>query len=119
MLRAARHSLIQPGRTRVVCARLRGRPLMQSAWAPAWPGVSSSTRRYSSKCSVRTTALMEGRVVPSLFISHSSQDQSAAVRVNGWLDAAGFATVFLDFDPERGIPPGRNWERELYAQLRL
>ena len=32
--------------------------------------------------------------------------------------AEGFAALFLDFDPEHGIPAGRNWERELYAQLR-
>jgi len=38
--------------------------------------------------------------------------------VKDWLRAAGFVTVFLDFDPEHGIPVGRNWERELYAQLR-
>src|SRR5262245_8599105 len=27
-------------------------------------------------------------------------------------------SVFLDFDPEHGIPAGRNWEKELYTQLR-
>jgi hypothetical protein len=26
--------------------------------------------------------------------------------------------VFLDFDPEDGVPAGRDWERELYARLR-
>jgi energy-coupling factor transporter ATP-binding protein EcfA2 len=26
--------------------------------------------------------------------------------------------LFVDFDPEQGIPAGRSWERELYAQLR-
>jgi hypothetical protein len=56
--------------------------------------------------------------MPSLLISHSSRDRSAAAWVNDRLHAAGFATVFLDFDPEQGIPVGRNWERELYAQLR-
>ena len=56
--------------------------------------------------------------MPLLFISHSSRDRSAAVRVIGWLHTAGFATVFLDFDPEGVIPAGRNWERELYAHLR-
>jgi WD40 repeat protein len=56
--------------------------------------------------------------MPSLLISHSSRDRSAAARVYDWLHAAGFTTVFLDFDPEQGIPVGRNWERELYAQLR-
>jgi energy-coupling factor transporter ATP-binding protein EcfA2 len=54
----------------------------------------------------------------SLFVSHSSQDWAAAERICAWLRAAGFAALFVDFDPEQGIPAGRNWERELYAQLR-
>jgi hypothetical protein len=56
--------------------------------------------------------------VASLFISHSSSDRDAAERLAERLRAEGFAALFLDFDPERGIPAGRNWERELYAQLR-
>ena len=54
----------------------------------------------------------------SLFISHSSSDQDAAQRLEERLQAEGFVALFLDFDPEQGIPAGRNWERELYAQLR-
>ncbi len=54
----------------------------------------------------------------SLFISHSSTDRDAAQRLVERLRAEGFAALFLDFDPEQGIPAGRNWERELYAQLR-
>jgi hypothetical protein len=54
----------------------------------------------------------------SLFISHSSTDRDAAQRLVERLRAEGFAALFVDFDPERGIPAGRNWERELYAQLR-
>jgi type II secretory pathway predicted ATPase ExeA len=34
------------------------------------------------------------------------------------LSSRGFQAVFLDFDPEHGIPAGRNWETELYKQLR-
>jgi len=56
--------------------------------------------------------------MPALFMCHSSRDRIATERVSGWLRRAGFTTVFVDFDPERGIPAGRNWERELYAQLR-
>jgi hypothetical protein len=56
--------------------------------------------------------------VASLFISHSSSDRDAAQRLAERLRAEGFAALFLDFDPEQGIPAGRNWERELYAQLR-
>src|SRR3954469_25149517 len=54
----------------------------------------------------------------SVFISHSSQDRAVAERVVARLRAAGFAALFVDFDPEQGIPAGRNWERELYARLR-
>src|SRR3954468_8936365 len=54
----------------------------------------------------------------SIFVSHSSRDRAATERVVARLRAAGFAALFVDFDPEQGIPAGRNWERELYAQLR-
>ena len=54
----------------------------------------------------------------SFFISHSSQDGAASARVRDRLQTGGYESVFLDFDPEDGIPAGRNWERELYAQLR-
>ena len=54
----------------------------------------------------------------SLFISHSSLDDDAARDLSDRLEDAGFAALFLDFDPDRGIPAGRSWERELYGQLR-
>jgi WD40 repeat protein/energy-coupling factor transporter ATP-binding protein EcfA2 len=54
----------------------------------------------------------------SVFVSHSSRDRAVTERVVGRLRAAGFAALFVDFDPEQGIPAGRNWEQELYAQLR-
>src|SRR5215216_7720949 len=54
----------------------------------------------------------------SVFVSHSSRDWAATERVVARLRAAGFAALFVDFDPEQGIPAGRNWESELYAQLR-
>ena len=54
----------------------------------------------------------------AIFLSHSSADKDAAVSLHDWLKGLGYASVFLDFDPERGIPPGRDWEKELYAQLR-
>src|SRR4051794_218050 len=54
----------------------------------------------------------------SVFVSHSSQDRAATEWVRDQLTAAGFAALFVDFDPEQGIPAGRSWERELYAQLR-
>jgi hypothetical protein len=54
----------------------------------------------------------------TLFVSHSSTDQAATERVGERLRAEGVAALFIDFDPEQGIPAGRNWERELYAQVR-
>src|SRR3954469_10022523 len=54
----------------------------------------------------------------SIFVSHSSRDRLVTERVVAQLRAAGFAALFVDFDPEQGIPAGRSWERELYAQLR-
>jgi hypothetical protein len=54
----------------------------------------------------------------SLFISHSSRDQVTAQRVHQWLRNAGYQALFLDFDRSVGIPAGRQWEAELYAQLR-
>jgi energy-coupling factor transporter ATP-binding protein EcfA2 len=53
-----------------------------------------------------------------LFISHSSADTDAALAFCARLRTLGFETLFLDFDPEHGIPAGRNWEEELYIQLR-
>jgi hypothetical protein len=54
----------------------------------------------------------------SLFVSHSSHDRGEAERVAQRLQAEGFAALFLDFDPAHGIPAGRDWKRELFAQLR-
>jgi len=54
----------------------------------------------------------------ALFVSHSGADNADAVRVGHRLEAAGFVSLFLDFDPSRGIPGGRSWEHELYSQLR-
>ncbi len=53
-----------------------------------------------------------------LFISHSSADNDVALTFGARLRARGFEALFLDFDPEQGIPAGRNWEEELYVQLR-
>ncbi|MDN3523569.1 nSTAND1 domain-containing NTPase [Halomonas ramblicola] len=54
----------------------------------------------------------------TLFISHSSTDSEAANELAGWLQRQGHHSLFLDFDPEYGIPPGRDWEEELYRQLK-
>jgi hypothetical protein len=55
----------------------------------------------------------------SLFISYSRRDAAAAKAIRKQLRAAGFQAVFLDVDPEDGIPAGQPWERELYARVRL
>lgn len=54
----------------------------------------------------------------SLFISHSSADSEAAASFCSHLRAHGFEAVFLDFDVDLGLPAGKQWEEELYAQLR-
>jgi WD40 repeat protein len=54
----------------------------------------------------------------ALFISHSSADLTAAHEIADWLQRHGHQSLFLDFDPEHGIPPGRDWEGELYRRLR-
>lgn len=54
----------------------------------------------------------------SIFLSHSSRDNAIAHEVKARLEQWGHRSVFLDFDPEHGIPAGRDWEKELYAKLR-
>ncbi|SFT99052.1 TIR domain-containing protein [Arthrobacter sp. ov118] len=54
----------------------------------------------------------------SLFVSHSSRDRVPTEKVRDWLRAEGYVALFVDFDPDDGIRAGRDWERELYAQLR-
>lgn len=54
----------------------------------------------------------------SIFISHSSQDGEWSAEVRRQLELQGHRSVFLDFDPAIGIPAGRDWEQELYQQLR-
>ena len=54
----------------------------------------------------------------SIFISHSSKDNRAAEQIAGWLRKQNFESLFLDFDPQFGIPAGRDWKQELYRQMR-
>jgi WD40 repeat protein len=51
------------------------------------------------------------------FISHSSQDQEPARELEDRLASVGFASVFLDFDKDKGINVGASWERRLYQEL--
>jgi WD40 repeat protein len=48
-----------------------------------------------------------------LFISHSSADNEAALRIRDWLRNHGWGQVFLDLDPVEGIVPGQRWQQEL------
>jgi WD40 repeat protein len=52
-----------------------------------------------------------------VFISHSSRDNALAAEIISLLRARGFENVFLDFDKHAGIPPGANWERDLYRMI--
>jgi WD40 repeat protein len=54
----------------------------------------------------------------AIFISHSSEDEAVANQVRQWLVDHGYDSIFLDVDPEQGIPAGMDWEQELYQQLR-
>lgn len=54
----------------------------------------------------------------TIFISHSSRDNELALQVKNVLAERGHGSVFLDFDPESGIPAGQSWERLLYRKLR-
>jgi WD40 repeat protein len=51
------------------------------------------------------------------FISHSNQDQELARDLENRLASIGFASVFLDFDKDKGIDVGTSWERRLYQEL--
>lgn len=54
-----------------------------------------------------------------IFISHSSRDNAIAEALKTWLEANGYTSLFLDFDPSEGIPAGKDWEKELYRKLRV
>jgi len=55
----------------------------------------------------------------SIFVSHSSQDNETAADLSRRLKEHGYDSLFLDFDPDSGIKGGRDWERELYRNLKL
>ena len=54
----------------------------------------------------------------TIFISHSSHDRDHAQELCQQLKTRGYDSLFLDFDPDKGIPPGRDWHREIYGALR-
>src|SRR4051794_31065195 len=54
-----------------------------------------------------------------IFFSHRASDRESTKRLMEWLAEKGFECFFLDFDPVDGIPIGRDWEQELYDNLRI
>jgi WD40 repeat protein len=62
--------------------------------------------------------LSGGTRLTAIFLSHSSKDDAAAAELKQRLHEHGHCSLFLDFDPAKGIPAGSDWEKELYAQLR-
>jgi TIR domain/Novel STAND NTPase 1 len=54
----------------------------------------------------------------AIFISHSSADYEASVKMKLWLEQQGHTSLFLDFDPETGIKAGSDWEETMYYKLR-
>ncbi|MBY3027106.1 TIR domain-containing protein [Rhizobium leguminosarum] len=52
-----------------------------------------------------------------VFISHSSRDNELAKEIVRWLNERSFQEIFLDIDKHGGIPPGANWEREIYQKI--
>ncbi len=54
----------------------------------------------------------------AIFISHSSADNQAVADLANRLAQQDHHSVFLDFDPNNGIPAGKSWERTLYRKLR-
>jgi formylglycine-generating enzyme required for sulfatase activity len=65
--------------------------------------------------------------VSTIFISHSSEDNAWAERIRDWLEGSAnkqhpkrqYQSLFLDFDPKKGIAPGRSWRETLYEKLQL
>jgi hypothetical protein len=54
----------------------------------------------------------------AIFISHRCTDNDTAEALKVWLRAQGHERLFLDFDPEDGVPAGVDWEQRLYQELR-
>jgi hypothetical protein len=73
----------------------------------AWLAIAKMMRRFT------LTWLSERRANVS-FLSDSSKDEFEAIALRNWLASEGWNDVFLDLDPERGIPPWERWERALH-----
>lgn len=49
----------------------------------------------------------------TIFLSHSSQNNSEAIALRDWMRSEGWDDIFLDLDPERGIKAGERWQEAL------
>lgn len=54
----------------------------------------------------------------TIFISHSSKDNDFARELESQLNRQHHSSVFLDFEPDKGIVAGQSWEQTLYRKLR-
>ena len=50
-----------------------------------------------------------------IFISHSHENNAAALAVAQWLRDNGWGDYFLDVAPARGLTPGERWQEALKA----
>ncbi|MGH8660701.1 MAG: beta-propeller domain-containing protein, partial [Burkholderiales bacterium] len=48
-----------------------------------------------------------------IFISHSNENNAAALAVAKWLADSGWEEYFLDITPSRGLAPGERWQEAL------
>ena len=86
----------------------------------------STTRRAAatSSATIRrhySAPTQRDRQMSLIFISHSSQDETAARELRDRLLAHGFSSegsLFLDFDGSHGIKAGQDWEQALYRNVR-
>lgn len=53
-----------------------------------------------------------------IFISHSSDGSATATFLADGLSSRGHTRLFLDFSKDHGIHAGKDWERELYRNLK-
>lgn len=52
-----------------------------------------------------------------IFISHSSKDKDKSTEIKNKIEEAGFDSVFLDHDADKGIQTGQEWEQRLYDEI--
>jgi len=53
-----------------------------------------------------------------IFISHSSKDKEQSTKIKTQITEAGFSSIFLDHDVDKGIRTGEKWKQRLYEEIR-